>query len=107
MAVAPLYLGDKRALARLHDPAVRRRLGPLLVEGLVATCPIIDLQVLFSARSHDDYEAILNERRALPSFPIDEAVTARALATQRTLARRAQHRVPIPDLLIAAVGELN
>ena len=49
MAVAPLYLADKSALARLHHPAVARRLGPLLVDGLVATTPINGLAVL-----HDD-----------------------------------------------------
>ncbi len=30
MAVAPLYLADKSALARLHHPAVSCRLGPLV-----------------------------------------------------------------------------
>ena len=49
MAVDPLYLADKSALARLAEPQVRERLPPLLLEGLVATCPIIDLEVLYSA----------------------------------------------------------
>ena len=80
MAVAPLYLADKSALARLHHPPVARRLGPLLVDGLVATTPIIDLEVLYSARSPADYAAILAERRALPSYPLTPEVTDRAAA---------------------------
>ena len=107
MAVAPLYLADKSALARLHHPAVVRRVGPLLVDGLVATTPVIDLEVLYSARSLADYEEILAERRALPSYPLTPEVTDRATAVQHRLAQRGHHRLPLPDLLIAAVAELN
>lgn len=107
MAITPLYLADKSALARLNHTAVSARLGPLLVEGLVATCPIIDLEVLYSARSLADYEGVLSERRALPSYPITEAVGVRAIDIQRQLARRGQHRLPLPDLLVAAVAGIN
>lgn len=107
MAVAPLYLADKSALARLRHPAVARRLGPLLVDGLVATTPIIDLEVLYSARSPADYEEILAERGALPSLPLTPEVTDRAIEVQHRLARSGRHRLPLPDLLIAATAELN
>jgi len=107
VAVAPLYLADKSALARLGHDAVAARLGPLLVDGLIATCPIIDLEVLYSARSLADYEEILEERRAMPSYPITIAVTERAIDVQHELARKGRHRLPLPDLLIAAVAELN
>ncbi|MDE0134465.1 MAG: PIN domain nuclease [Acidimicrobiaceae bacterium] len=103
----PLYLADKSAYARMHHTAVADRLTPLLVDGYVATCPIIDLEVLYSARSRSDYEDILVERGSLPSLPIDEAVSERAVAVQRLLAQRGQHRLPLPDLLIAAVAEIN
>ncbi|MXV91485.1 MAG: PIN domain nuclease [Acidimicrobiia bacterium] len=107
MAVAPLYLADKSALARLHHPTVARRMGPLLVDGLVATTPIVDLAVLYSARSPADYEDVLAERRALPSFPLTPEVTDRAVDVQRRLAQEGRHRLPLPDLLIAATAELN
>lgn len=103
----PLYLADKSAYARMPHTAVADRLTPLLVDGYVATCPIIDLEVLYSARSRSDYEDILVERGSLPSLPINEAVTERAVAVQRLLAQRGQHRLPLPDLLIAAVAEIN
>ena len=103
----PLYLADKSAYARMHHAAVAARLTPLVVDGYVATCPIIDLEVLYSARSRHDYEEILIERGALPSSPITESVTDRALEVQRLLAERGQHRLALPDLLIAAVAELN
>jgi predicted nucleic acid-binding protein len=107
MAVTPLYLADTSALARLRRTAVSDRLGPLLVEGLVATCPIIDLEVLYSARSLTDYEGIRAERRALRSYPITEAIGDRAIDIQHDLARRGHHRLSLPDLLIAAVAGSN
>ncbi len=66
MAVAAQWLADKSALARLAQQPVADRLEPLLINGLVATTPIIDLEILYSARSLADYESILLERRTLP-----------------------------------------
>lgn len=107
MAVGPVFLADKSALARDAHPRVRPRLGPLVAEGLVATCPIVDLEVLYSARSSHDYEVLRAGRRALPSKPVTSEVTDRALEVQRLLARRGQHRRPLPDLLIAATAEVH
>ncbi len=101
------YLIDKSALARMPLAPVRNRLAPIIEAGEAATCAIIDLEVLFSARNREEYEEI-RERRALVyrSVPIDEAVFERAIAVQAELARTGRHRVPIPDLLIAATAEL-
>jgi predicted nucleic acid-binding protein len=99
------FLADKSALARMDTPAVATRLGPLLTEGLVATCAVVDLEVLYSARSPADYEALWEERRAFTDVPITPAVMERALQVQRLLARKGRHRVPIPDLIIAATAE--
>ncbi len=107
MAVAAQWLADKSALARLAQQPVADRLEPMLINGLVATTPIIDLEILYSARSLADYESILLERRALPSYPLTEKATDRAIEVQHRLARLGRHRVPLPDLLIAAVAELN
>lgn len=99
------FLADKSALARMSQPAVTDRLAPLLEEGSVATCAVVDLEILFSARNPADYEAIREERLAFPDVPITPEVMARALQTQRLLAGRGRHRVPIPDLIIAATAE--
>ena len=105
MALSARYLADKSALARFRHPAVGERLGPLLEDGWIATCGIVDLEVLYSARSLGDYETTLQERRSLEEVPITPEVIARAIDIQHGLARRGQHRVPIPDLLIAAAAE--
>lgn len=105
MALIAHYLADKSALARFSQPAVEQRLRPLLEDGWIATCGIVDLEVLYSARSLGAYEATLQERQSLEDIPITPEVVARAIAIQHDLARRGQHRVPIPDLLIAAAAE--
>lgn len=103
----PRYLIDKSALARMPLEPVRRRLVPIIEAGEAATCAIIDLEVLYSARNREDYETI-RRRRALTyhSAPVNEKVLQRSLAVQAELARTGRHRVPIPDLIIAAAAEM-
>lgn len=102
----PRYLIDKSALARMPLDAVRRRLAPILEAGEAATCAIIDLEVLYSARGPLDYDEI-RKRRALAydSVPITEEILQRAVSIQAELARTGRHRIPIPDLIIAATAE--
>lgn len=102
------YLVDKSALARMPLPPVRQRLAPLLEAGDVATCSIIDLEVLYSARNAEDHRGI-RRRRALAyeSIPMSQEIFDRAVEVQGLLAAKGHHRVPIPDLLIAAVAELS
>jgi predicted nucleic acid-binding protein len=101
------FLVDKSALARSGFEPVTARLQQLFAAGVVATCPIIDLEVLYSARSQADYEATRREQFGVVSYPLTAEVGERALAVQRLLAGRGQHRLSIPDLLIAAIAELN
>ena len=105
MALTAAFLAHKSALARMPHPSVNRRVAPLLIDGLIATCAIVDLEVGFSARSAEDHAAIRAERAALPRAPIDDSVRARAFEVQFLLAQRGQHRIPIPDLIIAAAAE--
>lgn len=100
------YLVDKSALARMPRPAVRNRLAPVLEAGEAATCGVIDLGVLYSAQSARDHEAIRHRRKlAYTRIPMLDEDFERAIEVQFELAKTAQHRVPIPDLLIAAVAE--
>jgi hypothetical protein len=100
------YLIDKSALARMPLEPVRRRLAPIIEAGEAATCAIIDLEVLYSARNHADHESI-RKRRALAyhSIPVTDLVLRRAIEVQGDLARSGHHRMPIADLVIAAVAE--
>lgn len=85
---------------------VRARLAPILEAGEAATCSVIDLEVLYSARNHEEYLQIRQRRTfAYELVPITEQIFRRALEVQERLARTGRHRVPIPDLLIAAAAE--
>jgi len=76
-------------------------------DGLIATCAIVDLEVLFSSRNLSDYEDVLDERRSLDSAPISPGVMQRAIELQHELARRGQHRLPIRDLVISAASAVR
>jgi predicted nucleic acid-binding protein len=86
--------------------AVLARLAPIIEAGEAATCAIIDLEVLFSVRNHTEHERN-RSRRKLAYFhvPLTEAIFQRAIAVQGELAKLGQHRLPIPDLVVAAAGE--
>lgn len=103
----PTFLADKSAFARRETrPEVRDVLEPLLVVGEIATCGIVNLELLYSARDRATYRALVEALRGVPQASIDDAVINRALEVQAMLAKRSQHRaVPLPDLLLAACAE--
>lgn len=104
-----LYLVDTSALNRAHLTAVREVLQPLAIRSLLATCSIVDLEVLYSARGPGDYERVHELRRTnYLLLPIDQVVCDRAVDVQRLLAERSEHRgASLPDLVIAACAELS
>ena len=103
-----VYLADKSALTRTDTrPAVRDVVEPLLLAGRIATCGIVDLELLYSAPTPATYVELADALRAMPRVPVTEAVVDRSLAMQAQLASTSEHRsVPLPDLLIAACAEM-
>ncbi|MFI9065299.1 PIN domain nuclease [Streptomyces sp. NPDC053429] len=100
------YLVDKSAWARLHLPAVRDRLMPLLERGVLATCVIVDLEVLYSARNAEDHSRVRSARRGFEWLPMTNEIGDRAIEVQGLLAQSGEHRrTSIADLLIAATAE--
>lgn len=104
-----VYLADKSALTRRETrPEVRDVIEPLLLAGRIASCGLVDLEMLYSAPSPTTYAELANLLRALPRIPVTDSAVERALAVQAVLASRSQHRsVSLPDLLIAACAEEN
>ena len=100
------YLIDKSALARMQDPRVQARLAPVIAAGEAATCAIVDLDVLYSTRSRDEHARTRTRRQlAYRNVELTGAIFERAIEVQGLLATRGQHRLPIPDLIIAAAAE--
>lgn len=100
------YLIDKSALARMEHPSVQARLGPIIEAGDAGTCSIIDLEVLYSVRNHQEHTRTRTRREfAYRRIELTEAIFQRAIEVQGQLAHRGRHRLPIPDLIIAAAAE--
>ena len=67
---------------------------------------IIDLEVLFSVKNHAEHDRVRRRRSlAYDRVAIDDSTFDRAIEVQNLLARKGQHRLPIPDLIIAAAAE--
>ncbi|MGH2845684.1 MAG: PIN domain-containing protein [Thermoleophilaceae bacterium] len=61
--------------------------------------------MLYSARSPQAFEQLDAELGAMHELRVDAETIAIARTAQRELGARSQHRVPIPDLLIAACAQ--
>lgn len=107
MAAVARYLADKSALARLHHPQVAAVLAPLLEAGLVATCPMIELEMLWSTRSAQEFAEVRADRGlGYEWLPIEDVDWRRAIGVMAELWSSGRPRsVPLPDLLIAATAE--
>jgi len=101
------YLADKSALARMPNAIVSARLRPLIEAGEIATCGIVALEVLWSARSPQDLRDTRQElQRSLSWVPTTDADFQRALDVMQMLTDAGRHRdARIPDLVLAAVAE--
>ncbi|MFG3339425.1 PIN domain nuclease [Glycomyces sp. NPDC048151] len=102
------YLIDTSALARLmHDDGNAFGWDRVAEAGLIALCPIIEMEYFYSARSWDDREQNARDFASLFCWvPMDERMFRRANDVQEALTRKGQHRSAGPvDLLLAATAE--
>lgn len=103
------WLADKSALVRLGDAAEADEWARRIERGLVRICSVTRLEIGYSARSGTDLRREIG-RPPLSSMPVEyltPAIENRAVDLQLALADRGAHRAPsVPDLLIAAAGEL-
>ena len=93
---------------RAIDGELRRRFDEALIDGELATCDMVRLELLCSAQAASEFEALRRDLHALPDCPIGKAQWERALEVYEQLAQRGglHHRaVKHPDLLIAAAAE--
>lgn len=92
-----LVLIDKSAYVR----------GPLEVadDDELCLCAVTRLELLHSARSGSDYEELGQDLARFRDLRMNAETFAVSLAAHRELAALGQHRLPIPDLLIAACAQ--
>ena len=105
MATRRLFLVDTSVLNRTDVDAVGETLAPLREADLIASCALVDLEALFSARDFRSYELLAKRLAGLTEVPLTPEVFARARGVQHALAKVGHHRLPVADLIIAAAAE--
>lgn len=93
------YLAGKSALARVHLPAVREELEPLMMRALVGICGVTELEMLYSARNIQERARMKEQlEAALDRVDTPQDIWEQAAEIQEALTEQAQHRpVSIPD----------
>jgi predicted nucleic acid-binding protein len=104
------FLADTSALVRLHrDAGALQRWGEQVIAGLVAICPVVQLELLYSARSAADRASLvglLGDAYGWVAMP--DRVFDRAGEVQAAMTERGTHRSAGPvDLLLAATAEMH
>lgn len=102
------YIADTSAWVRTSHPDVKDEWAEALRARQIATCPIVKMELLYSAQSGADYDQLDEMLAVLRDVPITRSVTNAALAALRQLAHvqpRYQRSVRFPDLLTAATAQ--
>jgi predicted nucleic acid-binding protein len=104
-----LFLLDKSAheLAR-REPDARRAFETLAVTGVLATCAIVALEILYSARNPTDHRRLQTYlRQQCVWLETSDDTLAAAVDLQAAMLAAGMHRKPIPDLIIASVAQVH
>ncbi|MFJ3879197.1 PIN domain nuclease [Streptomyces sp. NPDC090077] len=107
---AALYLIDTSALARfMRGDAEQYGWDQAAAAGLIATCPITELEFFYSARSAADRARGIEDMRLLFGWvPVDDRAYDRAWQVQEALTKQGKHRsAGAVDLVVAATAELQ
>lgn len=97
MDVGGLLLADKSALERATPETLEL--------GEICVCAVVRLEMLYSAQSPRDYTKIEDGLSVFRDLSVNAETILTALTAQRELGHKGRHRVPIPDLLIAACAQ--
>ncbi|AXE27052.1 VapC toxin family PIN domain ribonuclease [Streptomyces globosus] len=107
---AALYLIDTSALARfMRNDAEQYGWDQAAAAGLIATCPVTELEFFYSARSAADRARGIEDMRLLFGWvPVDDRAYDRAWQVQEALTKQGKHRsAGAVDLVVAATAELQ
>jgi predicted nucleic acid-binding protein len=87
---------------------VRREFDEALVEGRIATCDVVRLELLHGAPNITEFRVTRADLAHLPNCPISTQLWSRALDVYEALAAEGskhQRSIKHPDLLVAAAAE--
>jgi predicted nucleic acid-binding protein len=104
------FLIDTSALARMMRPGGESfGWDQAVAAGLVAVCPVTELEFFYSARSAADRADLIEDIRAAFNWvPVHDRAFSRAWEVQGDLTAKGEHRSAGPvDLVVAATAELH
>jgi hypothetical protein len=103
-----LELADTSAWTNRHkSAAVEDEFEKRVVADEIATCPIVVMELLWTARTPEEFEDLRLDLAALPQLPIEQQTWNRAIDVWHELVKVHRHRqVKIQDLLVAAAAEI-
>lgn len=97
MELGGLLLADKSALERATPETFEL--------GEICVCAVVRLEMLYSARSTENYTEIEDSLSVFRELSVNAETVLTAVGAQRELGQKGRHRLPIPDLLIAACAQ--
>jgi hypothetical protein len=97
MDLGGLLLADKSALERATPETLEL--------GEICVCAVVRLEMLYSARSPQDYARIEDGLSVFRDLSVNAETVLTAVTAHRELGQKGRHRLPIPDLLIAACAQ--
>jgi predicted nucleic acid-binding protein len=84
-----VYIADTSAWMKSRHSAVAGEWSTAILNEQIATCPIVRLELLYSARSGDAFDEIDSDLSVLRDVPITPSMTNASLAAFRRLAHAA------------------
>lgn len=102
-----VLIADVSARTRTNHPAVSNAWVTAVRADQIATCSIVTLELLYTARDQAEVEALRADEASLRSIPVTVSVQRAAMAAISELSARGagHHRVKLPDVLIAAAAQ--
>jgi predicted nucleic acid-binding protein len=99
-------LVDNSAFQRGAQASVKGEWLRAIESGALYRSPVLELEVLYSARNAREYQELNEELEALRRLELDAASIEAALRAQAELARHAAgfHRLPPQDYLVAGTA---
>ncbi|HUN79263.1 MAG TPA: PIN domain-containing protein [Solirubrobacteraceae bacterium] len=102
-----VLIADTSAWARASHRLVRQIWASAVRNRQIATCSIVTLELMYSARDSRELATLEAEQALLREIPLSASAQRAAMAALRDLAKggAGRHRVPIADALIAAAAQ--
>ncbi len=107
MVATEQFLIDKSAHVRVWKPGIEELWKEALSRGQVAVCEPTEFEILYSARSVEEYEKVKTGLRGLYGWePVPDGAWRDVLALQRDMTRSGSHRAASAvDLLVAVTAQ--